>query len=101
MLQSRWQLAVSDKPIHVNSNLNGCYAVAAASDPASTDAYRAAGVYNAPVLRQDWLHVGSTFGTTISTFDSLLMEKGREGKPAAASRSQALIGLRKRRRIEG
>ena len=95
MLQSRWQLAVSDKPIPVNSILNGCYAVAAASGPASTDAYRAASVYDAPVLRQDGLHVGSTFGSTISAFDSLLMEKGREGKPTAASRSQALMGLRK------
>ena len=100
MLQSRWQLAVSDKPIHVNSNLNGCYAVAAASKLAASP-YSADVVYGTPELRQDGLHVGTALTSTISSFDFLLMGKRGEGKPNAASRSQAQMGLRKRRRIEG
>ncbi len=102
MLHSRWQLAVSDKPIHVNSNLNGCYAVAAASKPA-TSAYSAESAYGTPALtlRQDGLHVGVVLASTISSFDGLLMEKRGEGKPTAASRSQAQTGLRKRRRMNG
>ena len=96
MLHSRWQLAVSDKPILVNSNRNGCYAVAAASNPAS---YSADAAYGTPVLRQNGLH--SVLASTISAFDSVWMEKRTEGKPSAVSRSQAPMGLRKRRRIEG
>ncbi len=101
MLQSRWQLAVSDKPIPVNSNLNGCYAVAAGSKPA-TSAYRAESAYGTPALtlRQDGLHAGVVMASTRSAFDSLRMKIRGEGKPTAASRSQAPTGLRKRRRID-
>ncbi len=97
MLHSRWQPAVSDNLISVNSNLNGCYAVAAASGPAG--AYSTDVLYGTPVLRQDGLHVG--LASTIISFDALSMEKRGEAKPTAASRSQAPTGLRKRRRIEG
>ncbi len=98
MLHSRWQLAVSDKPIHVNSNLNSCYAaVAAASEPAS-GTYTAKRVYGTPSLRQGGLHVGLSVAATIDSFDGLLMVKRGESNP---SRSQAQMGLRKRRRING
>ncbi len=100
MLHSRWQLAVSDKPIHVNSNLNGCYAVAAASKPAAS-ACTTEVVYDTPVLRQHGLHIGIVLGSSMNSFDTLWMEKRRSGKPTAASRSQAPTGLRKRRRING
>ena len=98
MLHSRWQLAVSDKPIHVNSNLKSCYAaVAAASEPAS-GTYPATGVYGTPSLRQGGLHVSLSLAATIGSFDGLLMVKRDESNP---SRSQAQMGLRKRRRING
>ena len=100
MLHSRWQLAVSDKPIHVNSNLNGCYAVAAASGLAA-GASSADSLFGTPRLRQDGLHVSVVLASTINSFRALWMEKRGEGKPTAASRSQALMGLRKRRRING
>jgi hypothetical protein len=103
MLHSRSQLAVSDKPIHVNSNLNSCYAVAAASGVVP-GAYSAKATAT-PRLRQDGLHsvvIGSTINS-FSSFDSLWMQKRTEaeGKPTAASRSQALNGLRTRRRGKG
>ena len=100
MLHSRWQPAVSNKSIHADSNLLGCYAVAAASELAAS-AYSAEVAYGTPSLRQDGLHVGVVLASTISAFDSLWMGKRGESKPPAASRSQAQMGLRKRRRING
>ncbi len=89
MLQSRWQPAVSNNLIHVNSTLKGCYAVAAASSPVSTSVYSAEVVYSTPALRQGGFHTGVALATSISVFDSLWMDKRGEGKPRAASRSQA------------
>ncbi len=97
MLHSRWQLAVSDKPIPVNSNLTGCYAVAAAS----TLAARASGAaneggYGTPSLRQDGLHVGIMLATVNvhDSFGAPWMKIRGENKLSAASRSQAPVGLR-------
>ncbi len=100
MLHSRWQLAVSDKPIHVNSILNGCYAaVAAASGPAAS-ALPGGAVYRTLRLRQDGLHVGIMLAT-MNSFNAPWMTILTEVKPSATSRSQALMGLRERRRVIG
>ncbi len=98
MLQSRWQLAVSDKPILVNSNQNGCYAVAAVSKPAAS-ALPADSVYGTS-LRQDGLHLGITLASA-KWAGVPSMKIRTEVKFGAASRSQALMGLRKRRRKNG
>jgi hypothetical protein len=80
MLHSRWQPTVSKQAIlHVNSNLSGCYAVAAASDKA----------YVTPSARQIGLHA------TIGLFDSLWMGGRDAVKPTAQSRSQAPAFRRK------
>ncbi len=97
MLHSRWQLAVSDKPIHVNSNLNGCYAAAAATGLPAASASYAEGVSMTPSLRQLGLHTGLTLAT-MDAFDVRWLKIRGEVKPSAASRSQAPVGLRKRRR---
>jgi hypothetical protein len=81
MLHSRWQPTVSKHTIlHVNSNLSGCYVVAAASDTA----------FAAPISRQIGLQ------GTIGLFDSLWMGGRAEVKPTAQSRSQAPAFRRKR-----
>ncbi len=98
MLHSRWQLAVSDKPIHVNSNLIGCYAVAASATAARASGTEA--VYGTPDLRQGGLHFGVMLATVnvMDSFSAPWMKIRGEVKPSAASRSQARVGLRKRRR---
>lgn len=81
MLHSRWQPTVSNQTIlHVDSNLSGCYAVAAASGTACV----------APSSRQIGLQA------TISLFDSLWMGGRDEVKPTAQSRSQAPAFRRRR-----
>ncbi len=81
MLYSRWQLAVSDKPILVNSTSFGCYAVAAASKPAA-GASDVDVLFGTPMLRQDGLH--SVFASLINSYDTLWMEKRGAGRPTAS-----------------
>ncbi len=92
MLFSRWQLAVSDKPIHVNSNLMGCYAASTTVARASA----AEGGYGTPSLRQGGLHLGGMLTTVIDldSFGAPWMKIRGESKLSAASRSQAPMGLR-------